>query len=69
MKGGHLVSMCLGSFEKVICFHCYSIYKYLFVYVYSDFFTLKAIMTLNNDLFQLQVLNGLFAESICDSSN
>ena len=41
MKRGHLVSMSFRVIWKSKChFHCYSIYKYLFIYIYSDFLTL-----------------------------
>ena len=41
MKKGHLVSMSFRVIWKSKChFHCYSIYKYLFIYIYSDFLTL-----------------------------
>ena len=41
MKRGHLVSMSFRVIWKSKChFRCYSIYKYLFIYIYSDFLTL-----------------------------
>ena len=41
MKRGHLVSMSFRVIWKSKChFCCYSIYKYLFIYIYSDFLTL-----------------------------
>ena len=71
MKRGHLVSMSFRVIWKSKChFHCYSIYKYLFIYIYSDFLTLgkhnDPKWLWPNDPLNV-MLEWLFAR-VCDSS-